>query len=203
MTDSLNIAVLGAGSWGTALAALMARHGHAVTLWGRDAKVAAAIDQQHENTRYLPGIPLPDNLRATTDLAASLQNADLVLVVVPSHAFTETLRQLAPLRPASAGVAWATKGFEPGSGRFLHEVAEDILGPVSYTHLDVYKRQPWPSAPCAIANNGIGTRKPSAGGWPWACRTCGTGNSAGGGRLLVPDCWKSSKACLLYTSRCV
>ena len=129
MADSLKIAVLGAGSWGTALAALMARHGHAVTLWGRDAKVAAAIDQQHENTRYLPGIPLPDNLRATTDLAASLQNADLVLVVVPSHAFTETLRQLAPLRPASAGVAWATKGFEPGSGRFLHEVAEDILGP--------------------------------------------------------------------------
>ena len=129
MTDSLNIAVLGAGSWGTALAALMARHGHGVTLWGRDAKVAAAIDQQHENTRYLPGIPLPDNLRATTDLATSLQDADLVLVVVPSHAFTETLRLLAPLRPAAAGVAWATKGFEPGSGRFLHEVAEDILGP--------------------------------------------------------------------------
>ena len=70
MTDSLKIAVLGAGSWGTALAALMARHGHALMLWGRDAKVAAAIDQQHENTRYLPGIPLPENLRATTDLAA-------------------------------------------------------------------------------------------------------------------------------------
>ena len=129
MADSLKIAVLGAGSWGTALAALMARHGHAVTLWGRDATVAAAIDQQHENTRYLPGISLPDTLRATTDLTAAMQGADLVLVVVPSHAFTETLRLLAPLRPASAGVAWATKGFEPGSGRFLHEVAEDILGP--------------------------------------------------------------------------
>ncbi len=129
MTHSLNIAVLGAGSWGTALAALMARHGHAVTLWGRDATVAAAIDRQHENTRYLPGIALPDTLRATTDLAAAMQGADLVLVVVPSHAFTETLRLLAPLRPAAAGVAWATKGFEPGSGRFLHEVAEDILGP--------------------------------------------------------------------------
>ena len=128
MTHSLNIAVLGAGSWGTALAALMARHGHAVTLWGRDANVAAAIDQQHENTRYLPGIALPDALRATTDLAAAMQGADLVLVVVPSHAFTETLKLLAPLRPAAAGVAWATKGFEPGSGRFLHEVAEDILG---------------------------------------------------------------------------
>ena len=129
MADSLKIAVLGAGSWGTALAALMARHGHAVTLWGRDAAVAAAIDQQHENTRYLPGIALPDTLRATTDLTAAMQGADLVLVVVPSHAFTETLRLLAPLRPAAAGVAWATKGFEPGSGRFLHEVAEDILGP--------------------------------------------------------------------------
>ncbi len=128
MADSLRIAVLGAGSWGTALAALMARHGHEVTLWGRDEAIAAAIDQQHENTRYLPGIDLPETLRATTDLAASLAGAELVLVVVPSHAFTETLKLIAPLRPASAGVAWATKGFEPGSGRFLHEVAEEILG---------------------------------------------------------------------------
>jgi len=128
MADSLKIAVLGAGSWGTALAALMARHGHQIVLWGRDAKIAAAIDQQHENPRYLPDIPLPENLRATTDLAAALADADQVLVVVPSHAFTQTLRMLAPLRPAKAGVAWATKGFETGSGRFLHEVAEDILG---------------------------------------------------------------------------
>lgn len=129
MADPMKIAVLGAGSWGTALAALMARHGHAVTLWGRDAAISASIDQRHENPRYLPGIPLPDNLSATTDMAAALATADLVLVVVPSHAFTETLRTLAPLRPGGAGVAWATKGFETGSGRFLHEVAEDILGP--------------------------------------------------------------------------
>lgn len=128
MSESLKIAVLGAGSWGTALAALMARHGHAVTLWGRDAQAAQVIDRDHENVRYLPGIALPDTLRATTDLALAMHGADLVLVVVPSHAFTETLRLLAPLRPAAAGVAWATKGFEPGSGRFLHEVAEDILG---------------------------------------------------------------------------
>ena len=128
MTQMLKIAVLGAGSWGTALAALIARHGHAVTLWGRDAQAAAAIDLTHENPRYLPGVPLPAALRATTDLAAALRAADLVLVVVPSHAFTETIRLLAPLRPANAGVAWATKGFEPGSGRFLHEVAEDLLG---------------------------------------------------------------------------
>ncbi len=124
-----SVAVLGAGSWGTALAALIARHGFATTLWGRDAAVVEAIDRRHENSRYLPGIPLPESLRATTDLATAVRGVDFVLVVVPSHAFTETLRALAPLRPAGAGVAWAAKGFEPGSGRFLHEVAGEVLGP--------------------------------------------------------------------------
>lgn len=123
------IAVLGAGSWGTALASLLARHGHPTVLWGRDAGMVEAIDQRHENTRYLPGIPLPASLRATTDLAAAVAGAAWILVVVPSHAFGETVRALAPLRPAAAGVAWATKGFEPGSGRFLHEVAREVLGP--------------------------------------------------------------------------
>lgn len=123
------VAVLGAGSWGTALAALIARGGHATTLWGRDPVVAEAISTRHENPAYLPGLALPATLAATTDLAAALRGADLVLVVVPSHAFAETLRALAPLRPPEAGVAWATKGFEPGSGRFLHEVAGELLGP--------------------------------------------------------------------------
>jgi glycerol-3-phosphate dehydrogenase (NAD(P)+) len=132
MTDDATapaVAVLGAGSWGTALAALIARHGYRTVLWGRDAAVTGAIDARRENPRYLPGIPLPESLRATTDLPAALAGADLVLVVVPSHAFAETLQALAPLRPAHAGVAWATKGFEPGSGRFLHEVAGGMLGP--------------------------------------------------------------------------
>ena len=128
MAAAPSVTVLGAGSWGTALAALVARHCGRATLWGRDADVIAAIDTRHENPRYLPGITLPDALHATTDLAEALSAADLVLVVVPSHAFAETLRLLAPHRPAHAGVAWATKGFEPGSGRFLHEVAGEILG---------------------------------------------------------------------------
>ncbi len=122
------VAVLGAGSWGTALAALIARHGHPTVLWGRDAGVVAAIGATGENPRYLPGIPLPASLRATTDLPDALAGAGLVLVVVPSHAFADTLRELAPWRPAAAGVAWATKGFEPGSGRFLHEVAAEVFG---------------------------------------------------------------------------
>ena len=123
-----SVAVLGAGSWGTALAALIARRGHPTTLWGRDALMVQAIAERHENTCYLPGISLPESLRATGVLADAMAGADLVLVVVPSHAFGETLRALTPLRAPHAGVAWATKGFEPGSGRFLHEVAGDILG---------------------------------------------------------------------------
>src|SRR5690606_1783292 len=96
------VAVLGAGSWGTALAALIARHGFPTTLWGRDAAVVEAIARRRENPRYLPGIPRPEGLRATTDMAVAVRDAALVLVVVPSHAFTETLRALAPLRPAGA-----------------------------------------------------------------------------------------------------
>ena len=131
MTQSAKpaVAVLGAGSWGTALAALIARHGHRTVLWGRDAATIAAIEATGENPRYLPGIPLPGNLRATTALPEAMADADLVLVVVPSHAFAHTLQTMAPLRLAHAGVAWATKGFEPGSGRFLHEVAGEVLGP--------------------------------------------------------------------------
>src|SRR6478736_4690534 len=124
----ISVAVLGAGSWGTALAALIARHGHRTVLWGRDAEAIAALAATHENARYLPGVVLPESLQATDDMAAALAGCDLVLVVVPSHAFAETLRALAPHRDAHAGVAWATKGFEPGSGRFLHEVAAQMLG---------------------------------------------------------------------------
>ncbi len=123
-----SVVVLGAGSWGTALAALIARHGEDTLLWGRDAVVVEAIDQRHENPRYLPGIALPGSLRATTDFVAAVAAADLLLVVVPSHAFAETVAEIAPHRRPGTGLAWATKGFEPGSGRFLHEVAADLLG---------------------------------------------------------------------------
>jgi len=123
------VTVLGAGSWGTALAAQIARQGHDTRIWGRDPAQIGAINAQRENPRYLPGVILPASLQATTDFAAAVEAATLLLVVMPSHAFTETLQRLAPLRPAGCGVAWATKGFEPGSGRFLHEVAGDRLGP--------------------------------------------------------------------------
>lgn len=124
----LRLTVLGAGSWGTALAAQAARNGAATLLWGRDPRVLATLQATHRNERYLPGLALPATLRFSSDLAASVGTAELVLVVVPSHAFTASVRAIAPLLRHGVGVAWATKGFEPGSGRFLHEVAREAFG---------------------------------------------------------------------------
>ncbi len=123
-----HVAVLGAGSWGTALASLMARHGLAVTLWGRNAAQLEAMRDTHINARYLPGIELPAALQYQNDLKRVVADCDHVMIVVPSHAFAEIAHELAPIRPSAAGVSWATKGFDPNSGRFLHEVAHDAFG---------------------------------------------------------------------------
>ncbi|MCK7592515.1 NAD(P)H-dependent glycerol-3-phosphate dehydrogenase [Pseudomarimonas salicorniae] len=126
--SALRVGVFGAGSWGTALAAQAARNGHATLLWGRDGEQVAAMREARRNLRYLPDLDLPEGLGFTDDLAEAAADADLLLVVVPSHAFPQILRELAPLRRADTGLAWATKGFELGSGRFLHEVAEEFIG---------------------------------------------------------------------------
>ena len=122
------IAVLGAGSWGTALALLLARNGHDVHLWGHDLEQSTMLRRERENRCYLPGIPFPARLHVETDLAEALNDVDLVLVAVPSHAYGSTLLRLQPLLPTIVGFAWATKGLEHGSGRFLHEVTQEILG---------------------------------------------------------------------------
>jgi len=122
-----NVAVLGAGSWGTALAAVLARNGVATTLWGRDPAAIAQIAATRRNVRYLPELELPAPLHVSSDLAASVRAANVILVVTPSHAFAGLLDQAAPYFGAAAGVAWATKGFDPASGRFLHEIAAERL----------------------------------------------------------------------------
>lgn len=123
------LAVLGAGSWGTALAALAARNGVPTRLWGRDANALAAMAATHRNARYLPDLELPAELTYESDLARALRGADVVLIVVPSHAFAAMLDEIAPLLEPDASITWATKGFEPGTGRFLHElVAEKLPG---------------------------------------------------------------------------
>lgn len=123
------IAVFGAGSWGTALASLLARNGLDVRLCGRRGEALVREGEALRNPRYLPGIDLPGSIRYTTDAAAALADVDALLLVVPSHAFAYTLDSLRALLPASLrGLAWATKGFEPGSGDFLHEVADRSVG---------------------------------------------------------------------------
>tara|TARA_B100001059_G_scaffold236760_1_gene289869 strand:- start:13576 stop:14616 length:1041 start_codon:yes stop_codon:yes gene_type:complete len=126
--DSAAIAVLGAGSYGTALAICLARNGNAITLWGRNHNDIAQMQQQRCNEKYLPGISLPASLAVSADLQAVVKSTRDILVVVPSHAFADTLKQIKPLIPANARVAWATKGLEPETGRLLQDVAREILG---------------------------------------------------------------------------
>jgi glycerol-3-phosphate dehydrogenase (NAD(P)+) len=84
-------AVLGAGAWGTALAKVLAGKGDDVWIWARRAELTGPINEGHENTRYLPGIELPKNLRASDDLAEVLKGADLAVFVAPSHATSQCL----------------------------------------------------------------------------------------------------------------
>ena len=128
MTAQTAVAVLGPGSWGTALALLLVRNGHAVRLWGHDPAELAPLQRDRQNRRYLPDISFPPELAVTPDLAEALAEVDLALVAVPSHAYAATLQRLGRTRPAGVGLAWATKGLEPGRGRFLHEVTAEILG---------------------------------------------------------------------------
>ncbi|MGV6852302.1 MAG: NAD(P)H-dependent glycerol-3-phosphate dehydrogenase [bacterium] len=122
------ITVVGAGSWGTALAIQLARAGVDVSLWGRETDEIQQMQEYRENNRYLPGIQFPENLSPETDLNTALENSDSVLVVTPSHAFQSVLELLEDHLKKTPGLAWASKGFEPGTGRMLHEVAERFLG---------------------------------------------------------------------------
>ena len=121
------VAVLGAGSWGTALAMLLARNGVAVRLWDRDDTHIAALNKTRTNEQYLPGIPLPDDITPVADLQEALDHSDFVLVVVPSVGFRETLKKIASLQETPGKLIWASKGLEPGTGKFLHQVVEEEM----------------------------------------------------------------------------
>lgn len=122
------ITVLGAGSYGTALAICLARNGNPISLWGRNQTDIADMATNRVNSRYLPDIRLPDTLEVTADLVAAVQASRNIMVVVPSHAFADTLHQIKPYLLPGARVAWATKGLEPETGRLLQDVATEILG---------------------------------------------------------------------------
>ncbi len=122
------IAVLGAGSWGTALAIQLARTGTTTLLWGRDSEAMAQMAVERCNSRYLPDSPFPELLTPAADLSSALTLCDHVLVAVPSHAFRDTLKTIAPQLKPGCHLGWATKGLEPGSRKLLHQVIAEELG---------------------------------------------------------------------------
>lgn len=128
-SETAPIAVLGAGSWGTALALQFARAGRQTRLWGRDTAQVAAMAKARVNERYLPGAVFPDTLQVHSTLAAAVEECRDVLVAAPSHAFRGLLQQLKPLMRPGMRVSWATKGFELETGKLLHQVVAEVLDP--------------------------------------------------------------------------
>ncbi|QOH79583.1 NAD(P)H-dependent glycerol-3-phosphate dehydrogenase [Plesiomonas shigelloides] len=128
MKPDVAMTVIGAGSYGTALALTLARNQHPVVLWGHDPQHMARLAAERENAAFLPGISFPPDLHIEADLAKAVTASRDILVVVPSHVFGEVLQQLRPyLRPDSR-LVWATKGLEAETGRLLQDVAREVLG---------------------------------------------------------------------------
>ena len=119
--------VIGAGAWGTALADLVARNGHEVTLWALETDVADSVNERHANPRYLPGASIAPAVRATTTLAEAAARAELVVLVTPSHVLRGVTRRVAPAVPDGATVVVATKGIERETLAVMTTVARDEL----------------------------------------------------------------------------
>jgi glycerol-3-phosphate dehydrogenase (NAD(P)+) len=122
------VAVFGAGSWGTAFSLVLADAGHDVTVWGRREEVCAAINEKHENLEYLPGITLPDAVRATHDPAEAAGDAELVVLAVPSQTLRSNLEEWAGSLPPDAVLMSLMKGVELGTLKRMSEVIGEVTG---------------------------------------------------------------------------
>ena len=154
MAQDVVVSVLGAGSYGTALAISLARKGMRILLWGHEAEHVAALQQARCNDLFLPDVPFPDSLEVTSDLAYAVQASKTLLVVVPSHVFGDVLQRAKPYMTAETRVAWATKGLEPDSGRLLGDVAREALGdgvPLAVISGPTFARELAAGLPTAIA----------------------------------------------------
>ncbi|WP_411752256.1 NAD(P)H-dependent glycerol-3-phosphate dehydrogenase [Serratia sp. (in: enterobacteria)] len=153
-TVNASMTVIGAGSYGTALAITLARNGHQVVLWGHNPEQIQIMQRDRCNQAFLPDVPFPDTLLLETDLARALAASRDVLVVVPSHVFGDVLRQLKPhLRP-DARIVWATKGLEAETGRLLQDVAREALGdtiPLAVVSGPTFAKELAAGLPTAIA----------------------------------------------------
>ncbi len=127
MTQS-PISVLGAGSWGTALAIRLAVNNNSTCLWGHEPEVMATLARERQNRQFLPGKTFPESLSIEADLTQAIRQGRDLLIAVPSHAMREVLTRAAPALENGSRIAWATKGLESRSGKFMHEVLEEVLG---------------------------------------------------------------------------
>lgn len=123
----LKLAIIGAGSWGTALAAHAARQGLAVTIWARKPEVAEQINATRENPAFLPGLRLPGGIRAVSDLGEALSGQKLILVVVPSHVMRVIAAQMAPFLDDGAIVISASKGIEDETSATMAQILSEEL----------------------------------------------------------------------------
>lgn len=122
------IAVHGAGSWGSALAILLAQNGHDVRLWGHNRDFLQQLEKDRCNSKYLAGLAFPDNLQICADIKSSLAGQADLFMAVPSHAFRHQLEACAKFLHPNAQLIIATKGLEPKSGKLLHQLSAEILG---------------------------------------------------------------------------
>ncbi len=129
MSSARRVTVLGAGSWGTALAIVLAQNGHRVRLWARDAGLVARSAVDRVNARYLPDCPFPEALSLTADLAEALRSADQIWLALPTKTLAPFLQTQAAALAPEALIVNAAKGFEPGTGRFISQLAADYLAP--------------------------------------------------------------------------
>ncbi|WP_273753856.1 NAD(P)H-dependent glycerol-3-phosphate dehydrogenase [Bartonella sp. MM73XJBT.G] len=120
--------VIGAGSFGTALAIALARNGHNILLWGYNSQHIKKLQEQRCNQVHLPDIQFPENLFPEASLKTAITASDNILIAVPSHVFHQVLYNIQPYLDQYSRVIWATKGLEQGTGRLLQEVAREILG---------------------------------------------------------------------------
>lgn len=128
MGNGKKLAILGAGSWGTALAVALVQKGHAVTVWSRRPDLAETIKVEGENRRYLPGVPIPSSVEITADPEKALYRAEIVIFAVPSHAFREVLRLVKHGLSEKAVIINAAKGLEDTSLHRLSQVYQEETG---------------------------------------------------------------------------
>ncbi|WP_332065327.1 NAD(P)H-dependent glycerol-3-phosphate dehydrogenase [Bartonella sp. CB189] len=126
--NSTAVTVIGAGSYGTALAIALARNGHQVFLWGYNSQHIKELQQDRCNKRFLPNIQFPDSVFPEASLKTAITASSNILIAIPSYVFRQVICNIQPYLNQYSRIIWATKGLERGTGRLLQEVAREILG---------------------------------------------------------------------------